>query len=169
MPSSGSGGSGGGTVLQDCSAFGQDARFYSVNAHCYLAVHDDATFADSRAHCASLGAHLVTLSDSAENDFAWSVSATVHWIGATDGRDPKEMMPGTYAWIDNEPFTYSDWSAGQPNASASTCGDGNGNGPGGTCYEHCAFQWDGGAKPGEWNDRLCSHTIESVCEWDSGK
>lgn len=162
----GNGGSAGGAPLTDCSAFGSDATFYSETAHCYLVVHDDATFADARMHCASLGAHLVTLRDRLENDFVWSLDATEHWIGATDGRGPKEMLSGTYAWVDGEPFTYTDWSTNQPNASASSCGDTNG---GGTCYEHCAFQWSGGNNPGEWNDRLCAHTIESVCEWDSAK
>ncbi len=162
--SSGNGGSAGGKPLQDCSAFGQSATFYSQNAHCYLVVQEDAMFADARTHCASLGAHLVTLADRAENDFVWSLNSAEHWIGATDGKGPKETTPGTYTWVDGEPFSYTDWSQGQPNASPSSCADSDG---GGTCYEHCAFQWSGGNVPGEWNDRLCSHTIQAVCEWDS--
>jgi hypothetical protein len=38
---------------------------------------------------------------------------------------------------------------------------------GGSCYEHCAFQWKGGERDGMWNDRYCMHTIASICEWDS--
>jgi hypothetical protein len=85
-----------------------------------------------------------------------------HWIGATDGKGPKEPAPGTYSWVDGEPFTYTNWSGGQPNASMTTCGEADG---GGNCYEHCGFQWSGGT-PSEWNDRLCTHLIEAVCEWD---
>jgi hypothetical protein len=155
---SANGGSGSGNVLSDCTAFGPDATFYSETKHCYLVVHDMATFAQARMHCSSLGAHLVTLSDQAENDFVWGLDNNEHWIGATDGKGQKETTPGTYTWVDGEPFNYTHWSPGQPNASATDC-----VGPGGTCYEHCAFHWNGG----QWNDRYCAHTIEAVCEWDN--
>jgi Lectin C-type domain len=159
------GGTAGTSSLGDCSMFGTDATYYSTNQHCYLAVHDAANFADAKSHCMNLGGHLVTLSDQQENDFVWGLDTNAHWIGATDGKDPKEPNPGTYTWVDGEPFTYTDWSAGQPNATMTTCPQGT-NG-GGACYEHCAFQWSGGATPGEWNDQLCLNAIEAVCEWDN--
>ncbi len=155
------GGGGSGGMVSECSADGAGATYYSETKHCYLVVRDMATFAEAKAHCASLNAHLVTLSDQQENDFVWSLDTNVHWIGTTDGKGPRENNPGTYTWVDGEPFTYTNWSAGQPNASQATCTDGGGN-----CYEHCGFQWSGGAVPGEWNDRLCTHMIEAVCEWD---
>jgi Lectin C-type domain len=158
-----SGGAGGGAPLSDCTAFGVDATYYAGTQHCYLVVHDMATFADAKTHCSSLGAHLVTLSNQDENDFVWSLDTNEHWIGTTDGKGPKETTPGTYSWVDGEPFTYTDWSSGQPNASTASCGDSNG---GGDCYEHCGFQWSGGDKGGEWNDRYCLHTIEAICERD---
>jgi hypothetical protein len=157
------GGAGGGAPLTECTAFGPNATYYSVTQHCYLVVHDMATFDDARTHCSDLGAHMVTLSSQDENDFVWSLDTNEHWIGATDGKGPKETGPGTYFWVTGEPFTYSDWSAGQPNASTTSCGSANG---GGDCYEHCAFQWSGGNKGGEWNDRYCSNTIDAICEWD---
>ena len=170
-PNGGAGGGAGGTAtggtgagtLADCSQFGSNVAYDSETKHCYLVVNASATFAAARNHCANLGAHLVTLSSQQENDFVWSLDNSAHWIGATDGKSPKETGPGTYSWLDGEPFTYTDWSAGQPNASQTTCSDAMGGGP---CYEHCAFQWADGATAGEWNDRLCTHTIDSVCEWD---
>ncbi|HEX3776980.1 MAG TPA: C-type lectin domain-containing protein [Polyangiaceae bacterium] len=159
------GGSGGSTVI-DCSRYGDDATYFSDTGHCYLVMHDDADFADARMHCSNLSGHLVTISDQSENDFVWGLDANEHWIGATDGKGPRVMNPGTYSWVDGEPLSYTDWSAGQPNATASTCDDSDGPGMG-PCYEHCAFQWAGGDAPGEWNDRLCSHTIEAVCEWEN--
>jgi hypothetical protein len=153
----------GGAPPGDCSTFGADAKFDADNQHCYLVVTAHATFASAKSHCTSLGAHLVTLSDQQENDFVWALDTNEHWIGATDGKDPKQTLPGTYAWVDGEPFDYTDWSPGQPNATAITCGTNNG---GGTCYEHCAFQWSGGAVPGQWNDRYCAQTIDAICEWD---
>jgi hypothetical protein len=155
---------GGGGMLVDCSARSPGATYDPQTKHCYLVVHDLATFVDAMSHCASMGAHLVTLSDQQENDFVWGLDAAEHWIGATDGRGLRDTTPGPYSWIDGEPFVYTDWSQGQPNASATSCPDGTMGG--GSCYEHCAFQWSGGAVPGEWNDRLCSHTIEAVCEWE---
>ena len=154
---------GGSGTLTDCSMFGNGATYYAETKHCYSVVKMPAAFATAKSHCASLGAHLVTLASQQESDFVWSLDSNEHWIGATDGKGPREAGPGTYAWVDGEPFTYTDWSAGQPNASQTTCLDTMG---GGMCYEHCAFQWAGGASPGEWNDRLCMHTIEAVCEWD---
>lgn len=157
------GGSAGGGTLSDCSTFGNGATYYSGTQHCYLVVHDMATFSDAETHCMGLGAHLATLSDQQENDFVWGLDSNDHWIGATDGKDPKVAGVGTYAWVDGEPFDYTDWSTGEPNGLASACIGMNG---GGTCYEHCAFQWAGGANPGEWNDQQCAHTSEAVCEWD---
>ena len=54
---------------------------------------------------------------------------------------------------------------GQPNTSDSDCGT---SGLTGHCYEHCAFQWTGGERAGQWNDRFCLHTIAAICEFDSG-
>jgi hypothetical protein len=160
------GGSAGTGALGDCSMFGSDAVYDATNQHCYLAVHDAANFADAKTHCMSLGAHLVTLSDQPENDFVWGLDTNAHWIGATDGKEPNEPNPGTYTWVDGEPFAYTDWSAGQPNATMATCPQGT-SGGGDPCYEHCAFQWSGGSAPGQWNDQLCLNAIEAVCEWDN--
>ncbi len=172
-PQAGAGGSGGSPVAGDggagqtgsseCGVHGPAATFFSGTQHCYLVVHDLATFADAKAHCTTLGAHLVTLANQAEDAFAWSLSPDEHWIGSTDGKGGKEPDPGTYTWVTGEPFDYTNWSSAQPNASKTDCGDANG---GGSCYEHCAFQWTGGEHDGQWNDRYCMHTIQAVCEWD---
>jgi hypothetical protein len=150
---------GGGNGPSECAAYGVDAAYFSDSQHCYLAVHELLSFAAAQSNCVALGGHLVTIADDAENAFAWSMSGAEHWIGANDGKGPREPGVGSYAWLTGEAFSYEHWTAGQPNASATDC---NGNGGAG-CYEHCAFQWNGGG----WNDRYCLHTIESVCEWDT--
>jgi len=155
---------GSGSMLNECSAFGVDAVFSPSTQHCYLVVNDQVTFAAASAHCEMLDAHLVTLGSETENDFAWKLLSKEHWIGLKDGKAPKEQQPGKYAWVTGEPLNYTNWSGGQPNASATDCGESNG---GGTCYEHCGFQWTGGSHDGQWNDRYCLHTIASICEWDS--
>ena len=148
----------------ECAGYDPAARYFADKQHCYLVVNELATYADAQAHCKVLGAHLVTIEDSAEDDFAWSLHSDEHWIGTSDGKGPRQPDPGTYTWVTGEAFTYTDWSSGQPNAADTDCGD---TGITGHCYEHCGFQWTGGQHDGQWNDRFCLHTIASVCEWDS--
>jgi hypothetical protein len=169
----GNGGSGGGGVaggsdqagagsdLTECAAFSPDATFLPATQHCYLVDNEPRTFAAAQMHCKELKAHLVTLANEAENDFAWSLHGDEHWIGSQDGKMPKQSGVGKYTWVTGEPFDYTNWSKDQPNASKTECVEG------GDCYEHCAFQWKGGDHDNMWNDRYCMHTIASICEWDS--
>ena len=157
-------GSGGIENNGECAGYDIGASYFAAKQHCYLVVNDLATYADAQAHCKTMGAHLVTIEDSAEDDFAWSLHTDEHWIGTSDGKGPRQPDPGTYTWVTGEPFKYTDWSSGQPNAADTDCGD---TGITGHCYEHCGFQWAGGEHDGQWNDRFCLHTIASICEWDS--
>jgi len=157
------GNAGGSAVPLDCSTYDKDATYYSVTRHCYLVVHDQSTYADAQASCSDQGGHLVTIASKEENEFVWNLDPNEHWIGTSDGKGPKESAPGTYTWITGEVFNYHAWSNNQPDAATTSCGDSNG---GGDCHEHCGFQWTGGEHPGQWNDRYCLHTINSVCEWD---
>jgi len=152
---------GSGSTLTDCSAFAAEATFNPATQHCYLVDSEPRTFAAAQTHCTELKAHLLTLSNEAENDFAWGIHSDEHWIGARDGKAPKQSGVGTYGWVTDEPFSYENWSQDQPNASKTECVDG------GSCYEHCAFQWKGGEHDSQWNDRYCMHTVASICEWDS--
>lgn len=152
---------GAGPELTECSAISPDAMFLPATQHCYLVDTEQRTFAAAQMHCKELNAHLITLANEAENDFAWSLHGDEHWIGSQDGKMPKQSGVGTYTWITGEPFDYTNWSQDQPNASKTDCVEG------GACYEHCAFQWKGGDHDNMWNDRYCMHTIASICEWDS--
>lgn len=148
-------------TTDQCVARGAGAVFSAETGHCYLVVQEQATFADAAAHCTTLGAHLVTIANAVENTFVSTLIADEdHWLGANDGKSPMEPGVGTYAWVTGEPFSYQDWTPGQPNATPTDCDTTHG---GAGCYEHCAFQW---AKGSEWNDRSCLHLISSVCEWD---
>ncbi len=153
---------GSGSGSPECSALDANAAFLPSTHHCYLVDDEPRTFAAALAHCKLLDAHLITLSDEAENYFAWSIHGDEHWIGSQDGKSAKQSGVGTYTWVTEEPFDYSNWSPDQPNASKTECVEG-----GGACYEHCAFQWKGGQHDSQWNDRYCMHTIASICEWDN--
>jgi hypothetical protein len=151
---------GAGSEPNKCSAFAPDATFLPETQHCYLVDSEPRTFADAQLHCKELKAHLITLASVAENDFAWSIHGDEHWIGSQDGKMPMQSGAGKYTWLTGEPFEYTNWSQDQPNASKTDCVEG------GSCYEHCAFQWKGGAHDNMWNDRYCMHTIASICEWE---
>ena len=155
---------GSGPASPECSTFDPNATYLPATQHCYLVVTEPRTFTAAQTYCKSLGAHLVTIVDEAEDEFAWTLHPEEHWIGSKDGKAPKDSKAGAYSWVTGEPFGYSNWSYNQPDASGTDCGENNG---GGTCYEHCAFQWTGGDHDGEWNDRYCQHTIASLCEWDN--
>jgi hypothetical protein len=179
-----SGGTGG--VMVDCSL--ADPSAVSYEGHCYVfrrgrdeqgeVAETARTWMAARDDCAAHGAHLVIMESEgrtedefmAENDFVWTLGgATEIWIGATDGRQSNEPGNGTpYAWINGQPTTFDNWSAGQPNNSQSACME---NAPctcGDMCWEHCAFMWDpDNDEPGTWNDRHCEHLIGYVCEWDA--
>lgn len=149
---------GGPNLSSPCLSHGADASYFDQTQHCYSVIRELRTFADAQAHCVALGAHLVTLASDAENHFVSTLSPDERWIGATDGKGPREPQPGNYTWLTGEPFDFQKWSGGQPNASRTDC-DGKG---GAECFEHCAFL------AGEvWNDRYCLHSIQSTCEWDS--
>jgi hypothetical protein len=68
-------------------------------------------WADAEAYAVSLGGHLVTINDQAEQDW---LEATFDqpelWIGFSD-----LALEGTWVWSSGEPVTYTNWSSGEPN------------------------------------------------------
>ena len=90
-----------------------------ANGHYYYLLTSD-TWTNSEAQAVSLGGHLVTINDDAEN--AWVVDTFAHygnvmrplWIGLTD-RDSE----GVFGWVSGQPFTYQNWNtlSGEPNNS----------------------------------------------------
>jgi hypothetical protein len=163
----------------DCTPHGALAQPF--DGHCYALETQVRTFDDAVSDCRALGAHLVTISSEgrtltqflAENAFVWQLTAaTESWIGATDGKGPRQAGDGTFStWITGEPMTFDNWSSGQPNNARASCQEGIPcSCDRGACYEHCGFLWNTPGKqmdalPG-WNDRVCDHQLPYVCEWD---
>jgi Lectin C-type domain len=129
------------------------------NGHCYRLNEAQLTFEEARAACERDAGHLLTVSSREENDFTRDLHPGEHWLGGTDGLGNADPSVGTYVWVTGEPWEFSDWESGQPNAFANPCPEG---GDDHGCFEHCAFQ----TPEGDWNDRSCWHTIASICEWD---
>ena len=80
----------------------------------YLLSLASVTNANSKA--VSLGGHLATISNAAENEWVRAnvanAGGTPHevWLGLGD-----VVTEGTYNWVTGEPFTYANWAPGEPN------------------------------------------------------
>lgn len=129
------------------------------NGHCYRVSLDEVDFATARDACEAAGGHLVTISSEEENEFVHELLPKAHWLGATDHRSNTTKGVGEYVWVNDEPWVFSAWQDGQPNAYETACPT---EAEGKSCYEHCGYQSD----QGDWIDRSCWHTIPSVCEWE---
>jgi hypothetical protein len=91
----------------------------AANGHFYYLLSND-TWLNSHARAVSLGGHLVSINDAAENQ--WVVDTFTHygggnrplWIGLTD-----RAQEGTFTWTSGEAVTYTKWNTatGEPNNS----------------------------------------------------
>jgi hypothetical protein len=90
-----------------------------ANGHRYYLLTSD-TWTHSEAEAVTLGGHLVTINDAAENQWVVDTFANFGgvirplWIGLTD-RDEE----GTFKWISGQDFSYANWNvaSGEPNNS----------------------------------------------------
>lgn len=102
-----------------------------VTGHDYLYVGDGLSWTDAEASAVSLGGHLVTINDAAENNWLVATFGTEYWIGFND-----RAVEGTWVWVSGEPVTFTNWLSGEPNNF----------GPG----EDAAMIWN--KPPIGWND-----------------
>jgi len=111
--------------------------------HCYFLVQTMQSFDTAKAGCESSGAHLVTITGSAEQSTVSALGAGIErWIGLE--RTTGAPIDANYLWITGEPRgSFSAWSAGEPNGT-------------GLCGRMLAN--------GNWADQACSATLASVCE-----
>ncbi len=81
-----------------------------ATSHDYLFVEDGMSWADAEAYAVSLGGHLVTINDAAENDWLIATFGAEYYIGMND-----RAVEGTWVWASGEPVTFTGWFAGEPN------------------------------------------------------
>jgi hypothetical protein len=90
------------------------------NGHLYEYVRTPGTWIDANVAAATrsllkVPGHLVTITSAAENAFVTSLKGDGDlraWIGLTD-----VVVEGVFIWVTGEPFEFSNWSAGEPNAA----------------------------------------------------
>jgi cysteine-rich repeat protein len=109
--------------------------------HAYRVFYEKVSFARARELCATIGAHLATLTDPEEDAFVTAQFYGVYWIGAVrDATNP------SFQWVSGERFVYANLLPGEPNMPGPAClivGD-----------DH------------KWRDRACTDLNPFVCEHD---
>lgn len=120
-----------------------------ANGHSYQRFSTSKTWNDAKAACAALGGYLATVTSQEEQKYVTSKGAYA-WLGAAD-----ETQEGAWKWITGEPWSYTNWSGGEPN-------DLNGG-------EDCLHLWPDGT----WNDNggpgsSKDTALPYICEWSNG-
>ena len=69
----------------------------SATGHDYLFVEDYVSWTEAEADAVSLGGHLATINDSAENDWLLDASGVMYWIGFND-----IDVEGEWVWASGE-------------------------------------------------------------------
>src|SRR5262249_16432765 len=90
-----------------------DTATYPANGHTYYLLAS-TNWTASENEAVTLGGHLVTISDSAENDWIWSRWGTNRdlWIGL---RSPTGAGAETFQWVSGSGSAYRNWRPGEPN------------------------------------------------------
>lgn len=85
-----------------------------ANSHTYYLLEPDITWTEAEAEAISLGGHLVTINDAAEQDWVWSTfsegKSRCLWIGIND-----VDVEGNFVWASGEVPAYTNWTPGEPN------------------------------------------------------
>ncbi|GLC29699.1 DUF5050 domain-containing protein [Clostridium omnivorum] len=123
----------------------------TANKHLYSVIDKTTSFDSAEAYCESIGGHLATITSLDEQQFISGILKSnggldSYWIGATD-----REQEGTWKWITNENFAYSNWNSGEPNNSG-------GNENYAVLYKNT----------GSWNDTInATSGVGIICEWDA--
>jgi len=132
----------------------------TYNGHTYYLLEED-TWYNSESEAVSLGGHLVSINDSAEDAWVYSTfKGRVEeilgvgfyggslWIGLQD-----QDRDHTWEWISGEPVTYLNWAPGQPEQSVNEIFAGM----------FIGDWWDpaGSGSSGKWHD-----IVDPEADWD---
>jgi len=114
-----------------------------ANGHTYYLLSRN-NWSNAEAEAVSLGGHLATIRNAAEDHWIYSTFAQYGgalWIGLTDRQKPFQFQ-----WVSGEPMSYTNWGGGQPD-----------NVGGAEFYVHILPR--GHYLAGKWNDYEDSETV----------
>ncbi len=113
-----------------------------LDGHNYFCSSGPASWSAAKQICEQIGGKLASINSDKENKFlALRLNGQTAWIGGTD-----EKKEGEFSWLDNSPFSFTNWMPGQPNNAG-----GNEN------YVEML-------PDGSWNDQNGSANREFICE-----
>jgi surface protein len=89
--------------------------FGTFNGSNYYYLDQYKTFAEARALAEQFNADLLTITTQEEQEYLEEILESKglsanYWLGLTD-----EEVEGQWRWLNGEPFSYSNWSSGEPN------------------------------------------------------
>ena len=108
------------TIVRNGAPIAGFAGPYSYGGHYYYFSNGSATWANANVTCNSLGGHLATFSNAAENNYVASianirsnfVTATAAWFGITD-----QDVEGTWKDVQGNLLGYTNWATNEPSNS----------------------------------------------------
>ena len=139
-----------GTIATDGSYYAKvESLLWGYNGHTYLLTDGSLTWSQAEAYAQSLGGHLATVNDTAEQQWLFDTFGRFGslWIGFYQ-TDKLAEPAGHWAWMSGETATYTNWASGQP--------DNYGNNE-----DYAQFNWD---SAGHWNDCPNSSNLRGLIE-----
>ena len=141
------------------TAIPSDADIY--NGHSYKLFNNGMTWNEAKAYCEERGGHLVTVTDSSEQEFIQNLladgSKNSYWMGGYKNTD------GSWKWITDENWSYTNWSYRQPDGDGDALMIYNGYN-----YYSQVGQWNDFHVDGEnGQDFFGLDNFGFICEWET--
>jgi len=125
-----------------------------ANGHIYFLIASN-TWTGAEANAVSLGGHLVTINDAAENEWVLNTFgrfggvARPLWIGLNDA-----AVEGHFVWVSGDPADYRNWMPGEPNNGGGFVPD----------EDYVGMRGPGLSYSNAWNDTVNSDLYVGVVE-----
>ena len=137
----------------DHNCDGMDCQGSMIGANYFNLCSDNVSWYMAEGLCLAGGyTSLASISSAAEQAGIESLVLALgppydhYWLGLND-----QQTEGSFVWADGDPFVYTNWLPGEPNAASTS--------------EDCVHFWKMGAgsNAGKWNDNECAYQLSYVC------